>query len=178
LKQIIIPRNTLVMLCGPAGCGKSTFAARHFWRTQIVSSDECRALVCDDATDQGVTPYAFDLMHFIIETRLRLGRLTVADATHLKAEDRKPILKLARRARFNTAAVIFNVALATCLARNATRMRVVPEDALQMQHDLLQRTLATIEREGFDYITMLDETAQATASVKITRWFTRRFAPQ
>ena len=164
------------MLCGPAGCGKSTFAARHFWRTQIVSSDECRALVCDDATDQGVTPYAFDLMHTIIETRLRLGRLSVADATHLKAEDRKPILKLARRARFNTAAIIFNVALATCLARNAARSRVVPAEALQMQYDLLRRTLATIGREGFDSVTVLDQAAQAEASLKITRWFTRRLS--
>ena len=162
------------MLCGPAGCGKSTFAARHFWRTQTVSSDECRALICDDATDQGVTPYAFDLMHFIIETRLRLGRLTVADATHLKAADRKPLIKLARRFRFNTAAIIFNVALATCLQRNAARARVVPEDALHMQYDLLKLTLMSVEREGFDYITVLDETAQATVGVKITRWLSRR----
>lgn len=162
------------MLCGPAGGGKSTFAARHFWRTQIVSSDECRALVCDDATDQGVTPLAFDLMHFIIESRLRLGRLTVADATHLKPEDRKPILRLARRFRFNAAAIIFNAALATCLKRNATRARIVPEDALRMQHDLLIGSLTTIEREGFDYITVLDEAAQASASVKVTRWLTRR----
>ena len=162
------------MLCGPAGCGKSTFAARHFWRTQTVSSDECRALVCDDATDQGVTPYAFDLMHFIIETRLRLGRLTVADATHLKAADRKPLIKLARRFRFNTAAIIFNVALATCLQRNAARARVVPEAALQAQYGLLKLTLMSVEREGFDYITVLDETAQATVGVKITRWLSRR----
>ena len=162
------------MLCGPAGCGKSSFAARHFWRTQTVSSDDCRALVCDDATDQSVTPYAFDLMHTIMETRLRLGRLTVADATHLKAADRKPLLKLARRSRFNTAAIIFNVALATCLQRNAARARVVPEEALQMQYELLKLTLTHIEREGFDTITVLDETAQANASIKITRWLSRQ----
>lgn len=174
MEKIVIPRNTLVMLCGPAGCGKSTFAARHFWRTQIVSSDECRALVCDDATDQGVTPYAFDLMHTIIATRLRLGRLTVADATHLKPEDRKPILRLARRFRFNTAAIIFNPTLATCLARNAARARVVPEVALRLQYDLLTRSLTSIEREGFHHIKVLDEAAQTSASVKITRWLTRR----
>lgn len=162
------------MLCGPAGSGKSTFAARHFRRTQIVSSDECRALVCDDATDQGVTAYAFDLMHTIIAMRLRLGRLTVADATHLKPEDRKPILRLARQFRFNTAAIIFNASLATCLARNASRARVVPEAALRLQYELLTRSLTGIAREGFDDITVLDEAAQASASVKVTRWLTRR----
>jgi protein phosphatase len=75
LKEIILPRNTLVLLCGPAGCGKSTFAARHFLPTQIVSSDECRALVSDDPVNQAVSGHAFDLMHFIVDYRLVVGRV-------------------------------------------------------------------------------------------------------
>src|ERR1043165_3362479 len=44
-KVVRLFRPSVVVLCGPAGCGKSTFAARHFRPTQIISSDHCRALV-------------------------------------------------------------------------------------------------------------------------------------
>jgi predicted kinase len=158
------------MLVGPAGCGKSTFAAKHFKPTQIVSSDHCRAMICDDPSDQRVTPLAFELMHSIIETRLRLGRLTVADATSLKREDRRPLMRLARRAGFNTAALVFDIPLAVCLARNARRRRVVPADAIAFQYDLLHKTLAAIAGEGFRHVRVLDEMAAAQANVRITRW--------
>jgi predicted kinase len=173
LRTIIIPRNTLVCLCGPAGCGKSTFAANNFLPTQTVSSDQCRALVSDDPANQGVSGHAFDLMRFIIEKRLRLGRLSVADATHLKREDRKPIIKMARHFGFNAAAIVFNIPLDVCLARNRARARVVPEDALRAQHDLLINTLNTIRREGFDYVYVLDEIAQAETGVRASRYVNR-----
>jgi len=158
------------MLVGPAGCGKSSFAARHFKPAQIVSSDQCRAMICDDSGDQRVTPLAFELMHSIIEMRLGLGRLTVADATSLKREDRRPLIDLARRAGFNTVAMIFNIPLAVCLARNARRKRVVPPDAITFQYDLLLKTLSGISREGFHKVWMLDEIAASQAHIKITRW--------
>jgi protein phosphatase len=177
LDTIIIPRNTLVVLCGPAACGKSTFASKHFLPTQVVSSDHCRALVSDDPTNQAVSGHAFDLMHFIIEERLYLGRLTVADATNLKREDRKPLIKIAHRYGFNAAAIIFNIPLDVCLARNSARDRVVPEAALRAQYDLLMRTLQTINREAFDYVYVLDETAQSSVSVRPGRFVNRRSAP-
>ncbi len=161
------------MLCGPAGCGKSTFAAKHFLKTQIISSDDCRAMVCDDATNQSVSGHAFDLMYFIIEKRLRLGRLAVADATNLKREDRKPVIKIARSFSFNTAALVFNIPLDLCIARNRARTRVVPEDALRAQYDLLINTLRTIRQEGFDYVYVLDEIAQAESLVRVTRYVNR-----
>ena len=173
LQKILIPRNTLVMLCGPAGCGKSTFAAKHFLKTQIVSSDDCRAIVCDDSANQSISGHAFDLMYFIMEKRLRLGRLTVADATNLKREDRKPVIKIARGFGFNSAALVFNTPLDVCLARNRARTRVVPEDALRAQYDLLTDTLRTIRREGFDYVYVLDEIAQSQSQVRITRYINR-----
>ena len=164
------------MLCGPAGCGKSTFAANNFLPTQIVSSDHCREIISDDPTNQSVSGPAFDLMHFIIEKRLSLGRLTVADATHLKREDRKPVIKIARRFGFNTAAIVFNIPLELCIARNRARARVVPEDALRAQYDLLINTLRTIRREGFDYVSVLDEISQSQATIKIARTVNRRGA--
>ena len=169
MTQIALPRNTLVVLVGPAGCGKSTFAARHFLPTQVVSSDECRALISDDPTNQQVSGDAFDLMKFIIEKRLMLGKLTAADATHLSKESRRPMIRLAERFGFNSAALVFDVPLEVCLARNAGRRRVVPEEALARQHADLKNALRTIKREGFNYVYLLDQEEQREATVVVKR---------
>jgi protein phosphatase len=169
LTQIALPRNTLLVLVGPAGCGKSTFAARHFLPTQVVSSDECRALISDDPTNQQVSGDAFDLMKFIIEKRLMLGKLTVADATHLSKESRRPMIHLAARFGFNSAALVFDVPLEVCLVRNAGRQRVVPEQALARQHVELQITLQAVRREGFSHVFVLDQIVQREATVVVKR---------
>ncbi|HSB11656.1 MAG TPA: AAA family ATPase [Blastocatellia bacterium] len=162
------------MLCGPAGSGKSTWASKHFLPTQVVSSDKCRGLVFDDPADQGVSADAFDLMHFIIDTRLRLGRLTIADATNLRREHRRALTRIARRHHFNSAAVVFDMPLEICLRRNAARERRVPQAALMSQYSLLERTLRTIRKEGFNYVYVLDEPAQSAAIVRIGRYVSPR----
>jgi len=75
-----LPELSLVALVGPSSCGKSTFAARHFRPTEVLSSDECRGLVSDDVLDQSATVDAFEVLHFIAAKRLARGRLTVIDA--------------------------------------------------------------------------------------------------
>ncbi len=169
LTEIVIPKNSIVLLCGPAGCGKSTFAARHFLRTQIVSSDECRAFISDDATNQRVSGHAFDLMHFIIKKRLLIGRLTVADATHLKPQERRPLKMMARRFGFHAVALLFDIPIDVCLARNAARSRIVPEEAVRMQYGLFEMTLEEIDREGFDSVFILNEADQSQSEIRIIR---------
>ena len=166
------------MLCGPAGCGKLTFAARHFLATQTVSSDNCRALVSDDPTNQGVSGHAFDLMYFIIEKRLRLARLTVADATNLDRRDRKSMIKIARWFNFKAALLVFNIPLEICLSRNSKRARKVPEEALRRQFELLEATLASIDREGFDYVYVFDERDQELVKIEVGPPKVRRLGAQ
>ncbi len=78
--QIKIPNLSFVTLVGPSGSGKSTFARKHFRPTEVLLSDACRGLVCDDENDQAVTNEAFDLLHFIARKRLALGHLTVVES--------------------------------------------------------------------------------------------------
>lgn len=168
LNQIVLPETCLIMLCGIAGCGKSTFAAKHFLPTRIVSSDECRARICDDATNQQVTGHAFELWRLIIRKRMLLDRLTVADATNLEAGDRMWLVKAAHYYNRFCAAILFDIPLQTCLSRNATRKRVVPEEAVVKQYQYFQESLKAIKREGFDAVFVLNENDQSLVTVELT----------
>lgn len=167
MDKIVISDNTLIVLCGIAGCGKSTFAEKHFLPTQIVSSDECRARICDDAANQKVTVQAFEVWRLIIRKRLLLGRLTVADATNLDEGDRAWLLKTAQYYNFFCAAILFHLPLEVCLRRNTKRERVVPEEALLRQYESFQNTLSSIRVEGFDSVFVLNEKDQSLADIEI-----------
>ncbi|GAA5481198.1 hypothetical protein Hsar01_00405 [Haloferula sargassicola] len=114
-----LPELSLVLLIGPSGSGKSSFARKHFRETEIVSSDTCRGLVSDDTNDQSVTAEAFELLHFILRQRLKLGRLSVVDATNLNPEDRAKLVAIAREFHFLPAAIVFRIDEKT--APSATR---------------------------------------------------------
>ena len=155
--SIKVPRRTLLVLCGPAGCGKSTFAAQRFQASTIVSSDHCRELICDDVTNQQVNRYTFDLFYYIINKRMYNGRFTVADSTALQAEARHHLHELARRHGYLACLLIFNVPEATCLQRNQGRERKVEEYVIPYHAKLLQQTLLDAPNEGWDQIHVLEE---------------------
>jgi protein phosphatase len=95
MRTIEIPELSLIALIGASGSGKSTFGRQHFLPTEILSSDFFRGLVSDDENDQAATPDAFDALYYMLEKRLAGGRLTVVDATNVRAEDRKRLIEKA-----------------------------------------------------------------------------------
>lgn len=145
----------MIVLCGPAACGKSTFAKRHFRPTQVVSSDWARALVCDDERDQRFNAQAFALVHFLVEQRLMLNRLCVVDSTALTAQARKDLLELARKCEVPATLILFNVPLETCLERDEKRERSVGRAIVERQFHALQEASPTIRQEGFDQVVEL-----------------------
>src|SRR5579863_1019376 len=116
--QVTVPSMGLVVLVGVSGSGKSTFARTHFKPTEVVSSDFCRGLVADDENDQSATPDAFDVLHFIVGTRLRRGLLTVVDATNVQQRARAELLKLARAHDVLADAIVLDVPESLATARN------------------------------------------------------------
>src|SRR3954451_6600012 len=104
-----IPELSLVVLIGPSGCGKSTFARRHFKPTEVLSSDFCRGLVCDDENSQQATDDAFDVLQYVAGKRLARGLLTVIDATNVQPEARKPLVELAREHDVLPVAIVLDV---------------------------------------------------------------------
>ncbi len=145
------------MLCGPAGSGKSTFAALRFGTTIIVSSDHCRELICDDASNQQVNRDTFDLFYYIISKRLYLGRFTVADSTALYPDARRRLREIARRYGFLACLLIFDTSQETCLQRNELRERKVEARVMPYHAGLLQQTLRDAPNEGWDQIHVLGE---------------------
>ncbi|MEO6724197.1 MAG: AAA family ATPase [Blastocatellia bacterium] len=155
---IEIPDPSLVLLIGSSGAGKSTFAARHFSPSEVVSSDRCRALICDDESDQSINAQTFALLHHIARLRLAQQRLTVIDATNLHFRARRPLLRMARRFRLPIIAIVFNIPVGTCLTNNQhrTQRKVAPE-VVQLHAGQLATTQSRLEMEGYYRIYWLDE---------------------
>lgn len=161
-----IPDLSLVVLVGVTGSGKSTFAARHFRPTEVISSDFCRGLVSDDPNDQSATGDAFDVLHFIAGKRLAAGRLTVIDATSVQQAARQPLIGLARQHHVLAVAVVLDVPAATCAARNSGRPdRGFGPHVLRQQQAQLRRSLGGLRREGFRRVFVLRGEAEVDTAV-------------
>jgi len=153
-----LPVDALVLLIGPAGAGKSTWALRHMRSAAVLSSDDFRALVADDATDQSATADAFRTLHAVARARLRRGLLTVVDATNLTASARQGLRRIADRARRPVLAIVFDVSLERCLVQNAARPdRRVPDDVVRRHHRQLREALAAVPGEGYREVHILDD---------------------
>lgn len=162
---IRLPADALVVLIGIAASGKSTFAARHFAPTQVLSSDAIRAMITDNPSAQGATDEAFELLHRILDLRLRRGRLTVVDATNVEDWARAELLSVARRHRRPAVAVVLDVPLAVALERNAMRSAPrPPPGALRRQHRWLHDTLHALEAEGYAAVHRLTSTEAIDAA--------------
>jgi protein phosphatase len=157
--NIEIPDFSLVVLIGSTGSGKSTFAAKHFLPTEVISSDHCRGLVCDDATDQGVTADAFELVREIAGKRLKNRRLAVIDATNVRAAERKGFVELARKWHALPVAIVFDPGIDICITRNKTRPdRPFGGQVVQRMVSEIRRGLGGLQREGFRQVWKLGST--------------------
>lgn len=154
---IRIPDPSVVMLCGPAASGKSTFARRHFPPTAVVSTDHCRAMIADDEANIRVSRDAFDLFYYIIELRLRHRRLVVADSTALQPDVRRSLRQLARRHDVPAVAVLFDVPEETCVRWDAARPRRVGRSVIHRQWERFQQALRSVPGEGFDQVVIVGE---------------------
>jgi protein phosphatase len=163
--KIAIPELSLVMLVGPSGSGKSSFARKHFLPTEVISSDFCRGLVSDDDNDQSATGDAFDILHAIIPKRLARGRLTVVDATNVQPEARKSLIELAREYHVFAVAIVFDLPEKLCQERNASRPdRQFGPHVVRNQCHQLRRGLRGLEREGIRYVFKLSSPAEVDAA--------------
>lgn len=173
-----IPDFSLIVLIGATGSGKSSFAAKHFKSTEVISSDHARGLVADDETDQSVSSDAFDLVRAIAEKRLKHRRLTVIDATNVRPADRKGWIELARRWHALPVAVIIDPGIKVCIERNRHRPdRAFGPQVVKRMADEIRRSQRRLQNEGFRQVWKLESEAEIeAATVKLNPLWTDRRA--
>jgi predicted kinase len=138
----------LIITVGLPGSGKSTYLAS--LGVNAISSDEIRRLIADDPHDQTMNARVFATVRYLVRQRLASGRpVTYVDATHLTPWERKPYLQLALRYGCKIEALFFDVPVETCMARNQTRDRIVPESAII---NMARRLIPPSKKEGFNRV--------------------------
>ena len=175
--KVALPELSLVALVGVSGSGKSSFAARHFLPTEVLSSDFCRGLVSDNENDQTITNAAFVVLHFIAGKRLEAGKLTVVDATNVQPEARKSLVALAKRHHTLAVAIVLDVPDSVCATRNASRPdRDFGAHVLRNQRSQLRRSMTGLRREGFHKVFFLNgvEEIEAATIERLPLWNDRR----
>ncbi len=175
MTTIEIPEFCVLLLIGPSGAGKTTFAHRHFAPGEILSSDALRAMVCDDADSLDATADAFAVLKDVLARRLAHRRLTVVDATNLRPEDRAQFVEIANRGYAPVVALLLDIPEHTCLERNRTRPSPRPTHVVRRQSELFRKTAKGVRRERFSHVHRITENeVDGVSLVRQRLWTDRR----
>lgn len=167
--EIRIPETSLVVLIGPSAAGKSTFCRKHFVSTEVLSSDDFRALVSNDRHDQTASSDAFALLYATLEKRLQRRLLTVVDATHLQESDRQILLQYAKQYQTPIVAILFDLPEKVYFARNQARGReAVPNRVIKRQLSQMWRVRKQVKKERFRRLFTL-ESVEEVEQARIIR---------
>jgi predicted kinase len=166
VSRIELRDPTLVVLVGAAGSGKSTFAARWFDPSEVLSSDAFREILTGDASDQRATKTAFSIIHRELTKRLAARRTVVVDATNAERNARQALLKRAGFAGVPALGIVFALPRELVLARNAARTeRVVDSEVVDRHLARVEAALPTIRAEGFERVVVLRSPADVDGVV-------------
>ena len=147
--------NAFVMVGAP-GAGKSTYAAKlaKLENAVVISGDDVRTELYGSADIQGDWGEIWDRIDDLVADAG--GCPLILDGTHCRKDYRAEAITLLNSHGYDCVeAVILDVSLATCLARNFKRSRHVPDYVIKEMHDNLQHSLKTIMEEDFEHFTFV-----------------------
>lgn len=151
-KEILPHENTIVVMIGASGSGKSTLARAIIESDdQRVSSDDLRQVLMGDPTCQEENGLVFYMMAKIITCRGKHGAFTVADATHLKRKFRRQVVSQYAEdaSEVHAVAVLVDTGEETCLSRQASRERQVPEHVVKRHCGQYEHSKQNVKEEDF-----------------------------
>ena len=144
--------STAYIMVGAPGSGKSTYAKKlaKIENAVIISGDDIRAELFGSAEIQGDWNAIWSRIDELVAENCH--RNVILDGTHFKKKYREEIITLLRSYGYGCIeAVVLHPSLATCLARNFTRVdRNVPDYVVKAMHKTLQQGLKQIDAESFD----------------------------
>lgn len=134
----------LYIMCGPPGCGKSTFANEFLQKLSnygldkriCVSRDAIRFSLLKDGEDYFAhEDEVFSTFIHAITSQLKDGVCVIADATHLNMGSRKKLTYAIDQeiSDYDIVYIVFDVPLDVCLKRNSLRLgrQCVPDETLK-----------------------------------------------
>jgi predicted kinase len=149
-------KQTLNILIGCSGAGKSTFATKYlkdYPTTIYLSSDQIRKNLTGDESSQHVNGQVFGIIKHEVDKNLKNGKSVMIDATSLNPKERRDYLDAARKYDVDAIAYVFERTKAQLMANQAKRGasggRVVPEFVVDK---MLAKYIRPTEGEGFKEI--------------------------
>lgn len=141
LNNIDGKRNALIIMVGPPGSGKSTWATDFTSKNDViyVSTDSIRAEIGSGEGDQSVSAAAFSIARKRISQALSQGKNAIIDATSVNKKSRKEWIDIANQYGAYTVAIAFELPREELYRRNAQRSRQVPNDIIDRFVDKYQR---------------------------------------
>ena len=147
--------NTLYLTIGAPGSGKSTYAKNLIKDKDIkyLSSDELRAQLGKDESDQTVTGQVFNHIKKKVVEYLEMGDSVLIDATNINKKDRKYYIDTAKQNNAKVIGLVCAVTKNELIERNTKRgesgVRNVPVWVIEK---MLNKYEPPTTEEGFDEI--------------------------
>lgn len=141
---------------GVPGSGKTSYAKKlqKSHKVFVIEGDVIRSELFGDASVYGRWDEVWSKVDELVENNV--GRDLVLDGTFETTDLRAEAISLLRSYGYeDIEAIVFNPSLATCLSRNWTRTRVVPDYIVKEKYDRMQRDLPGIKSEGFEQVTFV-----------------------
>lgn len=151
--------NTLYVMVGISGAGKSTFI-ENFLKSHpdviVHSSDKLRGILGRDETDQSVTAQVFSTIKYNLNRDLAAGKDVMVDATSLNPRERKDYILTAKRYSAKVVAYVLerdkNTLMKNQAKRKASGGREVPESVIDK---MIAKYIQPSKSEGFDEVILV-----------------------
>jgi predicted kinase len=129
----------LVLMVGVPGSGKSTLAQRLVDKGYaVLNADSIRQELWGDAADQREPEKVFEVFYQRMDELLDAARDIVIDNINTNPLHREQIISRARKKSYTDIQLwVLDVPLETCLERNRSRSRNVPDDIVKKMHTTL-----------------------------------------
>ena len=140
----------LVLLLGIPGSGKSTLAQRLSEKGhKVLNADSIRQELWGDAADQRDQNKVFEIFFQRMDEFMKADENIVIDNINTNPRHREEIISRARKNNYSDIQLwVLDVPLETCLERNRSRERQVPEDIVAKMHATLNGPGRPKKHEG------------------------------